>query len=48
MRTRADVERREKRAAQRAAIEGFKLLLEEAAKVVYLFPSSSLIFRQLK
>lgn len=32
VRTRADVERREKRAAQKAAIEGFKQLLEEAAK----------------
>ena len=33
VRTRADVERREKRAAQKAAIEGFKQLLEEASKV---------------
>lgn len=33
VRTRADVERKEKRAAQKAAIEGFKHLLEEASKV---------------
>jgi len=33
VRTRADVERREKRAAQKAAIEGFKQLLEEASQV---------------
>lgn len=31
------MERREKRAAQKAAVEGFKQLLEEAAKVFYLF-----------
>ncbi|KAG6557468.1 hypothetical protein Mapa_000741 [Marchantia paleacea] len=32
VRTRADEERKEKRAAQKAAVEGFKQLLEEAAK----------------
>ena len=36
VRTRADVERKEKRAAQKAAIEGFKHLLEEASKVFHL------------
>lgn len=33
VRTRAEEERKEKRAAQRAAIEGFKQLLEEASEV---------------
>lgn len=36
VRTRADVERKEKRAAQKAAVEGFKQLLEEASKVFFL------------
>lgn len=39
VRTRADVERREKRAAQKAAIEGFKQLLEEASKVFLITTS---------
>ncbi|XP_022841435.1 pre-mRNA-processing protein 40C-like isoform X3 [Olea europaea var. sylvestris] len=33
VRTRAEEERKEKRAAQRAAVEGFKQLLEEAKEV---------------
>lgn len=36
VRTRADEERKEKRAAQKAAVEGFKQLLEEATKVLIL------------
>jgi transcription elongation regulator 1 len=36
-RTRADEERKEKKAAQKAAIEGFRQLLEEAAEVIALF-----------
>lgn len=34
VRTRADEERKEKRAAQKAAMEGFKQLLEEAKEVL--------------
>lgn len=33
VKTRAEEERKEKRAAQKAAIEGFKQLLDEASKV---------------
>jgi transcription elongation regulator 1 len=33
VRTRADEERKEKRAAQKAAVEAFKHLLEEASEV---------------
>ncbi len=33
MRTRAEEERKEKRAAQKAAVEAFRSLLEEVAKV---------------
>ena len=33
VRTRAEEERKEKRAAQKAAIDGFKQLLEEASEV---------------
>lgn len=33
VRTRAEEERKEKRAAQKAALEGFKQLLEEAKEV---------------
>lgn len=36
VRTRAEAERKEKRAAQKAAVEGFKQLLEEAKEVVWL------------
>lgn len=35
VRTRAEEERKEKRAAQKAAIEGFKQLLEEASEVIF-------------
>lgn len=35
VRTRADEERKEKRAAQRAAVEAYKQLLEEASEVRY-------------
>lgn len=42
VKTRADEERKEKRAAQKAAVEGFKQLLEEA-KEVYLVPKLSLV-----
>lgn len=34
VKTRAEVERKEKRAAQKAAIEAFKQLLDEAAEVL--------------
>lgn len=34
VRTRAEEERKEKRAAQKAAVEGFKQLLEEAKEVL--------------
>lgn len=36
VKTRAEEERKEKRAAQRAAIEGFKQLLEEASEVSWI------------
>lgn len=36
VKTRAEEERKEKRAAQRAAIEGFKQLLEEASEVLWI------------
>lgn len=42
VKTRADEERKEKRAAQKAAVEGFKQLLEEA-KEVYLVTKLSLV-----
>lgn len=35
VKTRAEEERKEKRAAQKAAIEGFKQLLDEASEVLY-------------
>lgn len=37
VKTRAEEERKEKRAAQKAAIEGFKQLLEEVSEVQNLF-----------
>lgn len=36
VKTRAEEERKEKRAAQKAAIEGFKLLLDRASEVISL------------
>lgn len=42
VRTRAEEERKEKRAAQKAAIEGFKQLLDEASKVSDCFNASML------
>lgn len=37
VKTRAEEERKEKRAAQKAAIEGFKQLLEEASEVALTY-----------
>lgn len=42
VKTRAEEERKEKRAAQKAAIEGFKHLLEEASQVQYITSNSGL------
>lgn len=44
VKTRAEEERKEKRAAQKAAIEGFKQLLEEAVEVSELILNSSVFF----
>lgn len=40
VKTRAEEERKEKRAAQRAAIEGFKQLLDEASEVLFCIQSN--------
>lgn len=37
VKTRAEEERREKRAAHKAAVEGFKQLLDEASKVHFFY-----------
>lgn len=43
VKTRAEEERKEKRAAQKAAIEGFKQLLDEASEVQSLFELKCLL-----
>lgn len=45
VKTRADEERKEKRAAQKAAVEGFKQLLEEAKEVYLVAKLSLVLFR---
>lgn len=44
VKTRAEVERKEKRAAQKAAIEGFKQLLNEASEVRVALIWKSFVF----